>query len=238
MARNIELLLLENVENLGIVGDIVKVKPGYARNYLLPHGMAESPTPKKIESLKELRAQAQAELAATRAAREALLERMKSVKITVKRSCNDQGVLYGSVTQRDIADALAEAGYGVDVRAVRLSQSIHRVGEYVVPVQFERDLRTEVGITVEADRTIAEERVEMEFDNEGNLVTPERKARAERRARRERGEGEVDAIETESRPRSEKTGKPGKREKRGHAEEAGGARPPRAAKATKTAAKA
>jgi large subunit ribosomal protein L9 len=154
MAKNIELLLLRNVENLGIVGDIVKVKPGYARNYLLPQARAEFPTPAKIESLKEARAKAQAELASLRAAREELLGRMKEVTITLVRSCNDQGVLYGSVTQRDIADGLQEAGYDVGVRSVRLPQPIRRVGSYDVPIQFEKDLRTDVHVIIEPDQPL------------------------------------------------------------------------------------
>jgi large subunit ribosomal protein L9 len=171
MARNIQLLLTRSVENLGIVGDIVKAKPGYARNYLLPLGLAEFPTPSKIEALKEERAKAQAELAQLRSAREELLGRMKEVKVTLVRSCNDQGVLYGSVTQRDIADALQEAGYDVGVRSVRLSQPIRRVGDYVVPVQFEKDLRTEIHAVIEPDQPL-EEREEMDFDEEGNLIEP------------------------------------------------------------------
>ncbi len=169
MARNIELLLLQNVENLGIVGDIVKVRAGYARNFLLPHGLAEFPTPAKIESLKEARAAAQAELQRLREAREELLARMTEVKITLVRSCNAQGVLYGSVTQRDIADALQEAGYDVGVRSVRLSQPIRRVGGYDVPIQFEKDLRTEIHVTIESDQPL-EERDDLEIDEEGNLV--------------------------------------------------------------------
>ncbi len=81
MAKNIELLLTRSVENLGIVGDIVHVKPGFARNFLLPHGLAEFPTPSKIESLKEARAKAQAELAELRAVREGLVAELQGVSI-------------------------------------------------------------------------------------------------------------------------------------------------------------
>jgi large subunit ribosomal protein L9 len=195
MAKNIELLLLRSVENLGIVGDIVKVKPGYARNYLLPHGLAETPTPSRIEALKEERLKAQAELAELRAAREELLGRMSDVTITLVRSCNDQGVLYGSVTQRDISDALQEAGYDVGVRSVRLSQPIRRIGPYDVPIQFEKDLRTEVHVVVEPDQPL-EEREEMEFDEEGNLIErkPERKDRRAR-APEAKAEGEPEKQE-------------------------------------------
>jgi large subunit ribosomal protein L9 len=216
MARNVQLLLTRSVENLGIVGDIVKVKPGFARNYLLPQRLAEFPTPKKIESLKEAREAALTELALLRKDREAITARMKEVQITVKRSCNDQGVLYGSVTQRDISDALIEAGYAVDVRSVRLHQAIRRVGSYHVPIQFDRDLRTEVTIIVEPDRTLEEEKPEMEFDDEGNLIEPGRTPRMHRgRERRERdrtpaGKGEEtppEAVLATATPVAEKPSK-------------------------------
>ncbi|MFO0874787.1 MAG: 50S ribosomal protein L9 [Phycisphaerales bacterium] len=157
MARNIELLLLKNVESLGIVGDMVKVKPGYARNFLLPHALAEFPTPEKIESLKEARSKALAEVASARAQREELIGRMNEVSVAVVRSCNDQGVLYGAISQRDIADALQQAGYGVDTRAVRLSQPIRRVGSYHVPIQLDKDLRSEITLVVQPDRQLEQE---------------------------------------------------------------------------------
>lgn len=156
MAKNIELLLTRSVENLGIVGDIIRVKTGFARNFLLPHGLAEFPTPSKIESLKESRAKAQAELAELRAVREGLIAELQGVSIRMERSCNDQGVLYGSVNQRDIVDALAEAGYGVDVGAVRLSHPIRQVDSYTVPIQFDDDLRSEITVVVDSDRPLEE----------------------------------------------------------------------------------
>ncbi len=144
MARkSVELLLNRTVENLGIVGDVVKVKPGFARNYLLPHQIAEHPTPEKIEALKEARAKAQAELAKLRSEREALVARMEGLTIKLIRSCNDQGALYGAVSQRDIADQLVAEGYGVDTRAVRLSNPIRRIGSYHCLIQFDRDLRAD-----------------------------------------------------------------------------------------------
>jgi large subunit ribosomal protein L9 len=152
--RKVELLLNRTIENLGLVGDVVKVKPGFARNYLLPHGFAEAPTPEKIEALKHLRAQAQAELAKLRAAREALIARMEGVSIKLIRSVNDQGVLYGAVTQRDISDQLVADGYHVDMRAVRLQNPIRRIGSYSCIIQLDRDLKTEVGIEVLPDRTL------------------------------------------------------------------------------------
>ncbi len=154
MAKNIELLLLSTVENLGIVGDVVKVKTGFARNFLLPQGLAEKPTPSKIESLKEVRAAAQAELSALRSARLQIVDQLTDVTITLTRSCNDQGSLYGSVTPRDISDALQEAGHGVAPDYVRLAHPIRHIGNHPVPIQFDKDLKAEVTLVVNPDRKL------------------------------------------------------------------------------------
>ncbi|MHC4420242.1 MAG: 50S ribosomal protein L9 [Planctomycetota bacterium] len=201
MAKNIELLLMESVENLGLVGDVVKVKPGYARNYLLPHGVAVPPSATKVEALKEARTRAHAELAALRAEREKLVELMAEVSVTLDRSCNDDGGLYGSVTHRDLSDALVEAGWGVDVRSVRINHPIRRIGVYPVPIQFDKDLRAEVTVIVQSDRdlegfTRTGEPVEIEEpeappEDEDDRDRPRRHRRDEGdepRGRRERGE--------------------------------------------------
>jgi large subunit ribosomal protein L9 len=194
MAKRVELLLVDTVENLGIVGDVVKVRRGYARNYLLPLGLAESPSHKRLEELQERRKQVQAELAQQRAEREALHEKIKELKLSMVRSCNDQGALYGSVTQRDIADALVEAGYNVNVRSVRLGQAIKRVGEYHVPIQLDRDLKGDLTLTIQPDHPIGEEREEMEFDNEGRLIRQPRKPKEKRGAKPE-AEAKARAVE-------------------------------------------
>ena len=174
--KNIELLLNETIEHLGIVGDVVTVKPGYARNYLLPLGIAEVPTEEKVEALKELRKTAKAELEALRAQRVETVGKLENITVKLTRSCNDQGVLYGSVTQRDISDALQEGDMMVDERAVRLTQPIRHVGSYSVAIQFEKDLRAEIGIEVIADRTLEELDDEMEFDDDGELIEKTKKA--------------------------------------------------------------
>jgi len=171
MARNIELLLLQTMENLGIVGDVVRVKAGYARNYLCPHGLAVTPSPGKIEALKGARAEAEAEMAALRANREQLLERLTDVTMTIERSCNDQGALYGSVTQRDVTDCLIEQGYGVDVKSVRLGHSIRRIGTYSIVIQFDKDLRVEVTLIVNPDRELDDLHPEPEAKAEGTPDT-------------------------------------------------------------------
>jgi large subunit ribosomal protein L9 len=177
--RQVTLLLNRNVESLGIVGDVVKVRPGYARNYLLPLGIAEVPSDERIAELKAAREQAMAELQRVRSERRGIIETLEGMAIALVRSCNDRGILYGSVTQRDISDALNELGHAVDERAVRLANPIRRIGEYPVVIQFEKEMRVEIQIRVEADRSIADESEEMEFDNEGELIIkPKKKAPA------------------------------------------------------------
>ena len=176
--KKVELLLNETIEHLGIVGDVVSVKPGYARNYLLPLGIAEVPTEEKVEALKELRKTAKAQLEALRAQRVETIGNLESITLKLTRSCNDQGVLYGSVTQRDISDALLEGEMQVDERAVRLNQPIRHVGSYTVLIQFEKDLRSEITIEVLPDRTLEELDDDMEFDDEGELI--EKPAKAEK----------------------------------------------------------
>jgi len=174
-ARRIELLLNSNVENLGIVGDVVRVRMGFARNYLIPMGLAEIPTPDKIEALAAEREIAMQKYEENKTVQAALIGQLAEVALTLTRSANDQGGLYGSVTQRDISDALAENNFEVPTRAVRLHQAIRRVGEYSVTIQFGKDLRTDIDIVVNPDRPL-EDREEMEFDDEGNLIIVEKKA--------------------------------------------------------------
>ena len=168
-ARRIELLLNSNVENLGIVGDVVRVRMGFARNFLIPMGIAEIPTPEKIDALAAEREIALQKYEENQSLQAALIEQLKEVALTLTRSANDQGGLYGSVTQRDISDALAENDFVIPTRAVRLHQAIRRVGEYSVTIQFGKDLRTDIDIIVKPDRPL-EDREEMEFDDEGNLI--------------------------------------------------------------------
>lgn len=192
MRKDIHLLLIESVDNLGIVGDVVKVRAGYARNYLLPHGLATEPDDKLIASLAEKRKKAEADQAKLLIERKALIKRLTGVEITMERSCNDLGMLYGSVTQQDIAAALKALGFPVRPREVRLPQVIKRLGQFEINIKLGTGLEEQIQIHVIADRAMAkDERDEMEFDNEGNLVDKNRP----RRERKPRIEETIDAAE-------------------------------------------
>ena len=150
--KNVELLLVENVDNLGIVGDVVKVKPGYARNYLLPFGYATTPSEEKVAELAQRRAEVEAEMKRLAEAQAAMVQKLEGYELTLERSANDQGVLYGGVSQHDIAEALQAEGFDVEDRHVRLGMTIRRLDTYEVPIVINKELRTEIKLWVVSDR--------------------------------------------------------------------------------------
>ncbi len=154
MARTLELLLTESVDNLGIVGDVVKVRTGYARNFLLPNSLATTPTQEKIAALAARRADAERAQRELRAQREQMIQKMEGLEVTLVRSCNDQGMLYGSITQQDVCDVLAEQGYHLKPRDVRLGQTIKRVDTYHITVKVDSDLETDVTLKIQPDREL------------------------------------------------------------------------------------
>jgi large subunit ribosomal protein L9 len=154
MAKTIELLLTDNVDSLGIVGDVVKVRTGYARNFLLPRALATTPSEEKIKELAARRIQAERALAEQRSLREKMIEAIEGVEITLERTCNDMGMLYGSVTQQDVAEALVAKGFNIRPRDVRLAQTIKRIDSYEVLIKPESDLEANIKLWVVSDRPL------------------------------------------------------------------------------------
>lgn len=185
MNKNVELLLVENVDGQGIVGDVVRVRVGYARNFLLPRGLATQPSADLIKQLAGKRAEAQKELAEQRKQREVLTQKLQGVEITLVRPCNDQGILYGAITQQEVAAALGELGHTVKPRDVRLNQAIKRIDNYDVHIKLDSDLDATVKLHVQADRKldIQEEKAEAPAGGEGG-----EQGDGDRRGRRGKGE--------------------------------------------------
>ncbi len=175
--KTIELLLTENVDNLGIVGDVVKVRPGYARNYLLPHNKATVPTPNAIARLAERRKQVEEELRQLRAQQEALIQKLEGFELTMERAANEQGVLFGGVSQHDIAEALRAEGFAVEDRHVRIGEQIKRLDSYEIPIQLAKDLHTEIKLWVVSDRPLEHE--EETGEGEGETEAAEAPAESE-----------------------------------------------------------
>lgn len=163
--RQHNLLMLETLENVGIVGDVVRVKAGFARNYLLPRGIAEVPTPEKIEELAGQRAEAEAEQKRIRSEQEAMIAKLDGHELTVERSTNDQGVLFGGITQHEVAQMLRDEGFAIEDRYVRLGQVAKRVDTYDVPIVINRDLKCEIKLEVKSD---APEEEIVEDDNQAD----------------------------------------------------------------------
>lgn len=167
--KQVELLLLNNVSNLGIIGDVVKVKPGYARNYLVPHGLATKPTGPAIKRLAARRAEVASEMAQIRKDHEALIEKINDFELTVMRSANEQGVLYGGVTQHEIAQCLRDEGFDmIEDRHVRVGDQIKRLDSYQVPVVIDKELKAEIKLWVVSDKPAEE--LEAEEEVEGEIV--------------------------------------------------------------------
>lgn len=143
-----EVILLKNVSNLGVLGDKVKVRSGYGRNYLLPSGFAVAATAANLEAFEARRAELEQAAAEMLAAAEARRSKFAGISLTIARKAGDEGRLFGSVGTTDIADAAVEAGYELHKSEVRLPQGPFRaLGEYEVTLH----LHTDVDATVKID---------------------------------------------------------------------------------------
>jgi large subunit ribosomal protein L9 len=145
------ILLREDVEALGGRGEVVKVKAGYARNYLLPHGLATLATKGNVKQIEQEREALLKKAAVERATAEAQKEQMGVIELAFERKAGEGGTLFGSVTSMDIAEALQAKGYEVDRRKISLRDAIKETGEYVVKVKLHREVVLEVPVTVTAE---------------------------------------------------------------------------------------
>jgi large subunit ribosomal protein L9 len=146
-----ELILLTKVRNLGGLGDKVKVKPGYGRNYLVPYGKAVPATPANVAEFEKRRAEYEAKAAALYNDAEARKARLESQQVVIKANASTEGKLYGSVGPRDIAEAFTAAGLPLEKSEVVLSEGpIRRTGEFDVQVVLHSDVSTTVKVIVAA----------------------------------------------------------------------------------------
>lgn len=151
-----KLLLCKNVEPLGIVGDVVDVSAGYARNYLLPHGLATEPTSGNMKRLAEARRVAERERAAERNRLEALCAKLEDVEVTIAAKANEEGHLYGSVGRKDIAEALEAEGHYLNPEHVLLDSPIRHLDNLSVDIRLAHDLRGTIKVWVVREKTPGE----------------------------------------------------------------------------------
>ena len=146
-----KLILREDVENLGKGGELVEVKAGYGRNFLLPRGLAVLANPKNVRELDHQKAVATAKAAKLKASAEAVAKRLADTAVTLKRKVGEQDKLYGSVTAIDIVEALAARGLQIDRRSIDLAEPLKTLGDFEVPVKLHSQVVGKAKVKVEAE---------------------------------------------------------------------------------------
>jgi large subunit ribosomal protein L9 len=181
---NVKLILVESIHRLGEAGDLVSVKPGFARNFLLPQGKALLATESRVKEFEHKRRIAEEKAAKEQKDLEAVKQRIEALKIEIGARAGESGKLFGSVTAAQIADKVEAAGIKIDRRRIDLREPIKEVGEHKVSVKLLRELVAQLSINVVAEAGPAPEE-----------ETPEEEV-GDRRARRRRRDEDEDEERT------------------------------------------
>jgi large subunit ribosomal protein L9 len=147
----VEVILRDDVAHLGKIGDVVRVKPGYARNFLLPRGLAVEANSKNLRVLEHQKRVIGAKAERERKSAEGVAGKLAGLKLTVRARVGEGGRLFGSVTNLDVERLLAERGFAVDRRRIALEDPIKELGTFPITVHVGRDVRATVELTVEAE---------------------------------------------------------------------------------------
>ncbi|TMA35583.1 MAG: 50S ribosomal protein L9 [Deltaproteobacteria bacterium] len=195
-----KLILVESIHRLGEAGDLVSVKPGFARNFLLPQGKALLATESRVKEFDHKRRIAEEKAARELKDLEAVKGRLETLKIEIGARAGESGKLFGSVTAAQIADKIEAAGLKIDRRRIDLREPIKEVGEHKVAVKLLRELIAQISITV-----VAEGGPSPEEEEETPEDIDDRRGRGRRRREDDEGEEEEDerdrAKSEESAPR-------------------------------------
>lgn len=144
-----QVILMEKVTNLGNLGDIVKVKDGYARNYLIPQKKAKRATPENIAEFERRRAELERQQAEKLAAAQELASRLEGITVQITRKAGEDGRLFGSVTNIDIAEGLKELGYDIPRAQILMAEGpIKSVGEVELEIALHTDVRVTIKVSV------------------------------------------------------------------------------------------
>jgi large subunit ribosomal protein L9 len=143
-----EVILRQAVESLGKPGDVVKVSNGYARNYLLPHGVAFEATPGNLKRIQQEKDRLEAAENERRTAAQGLAEKLEQVQLTFSARVGDEGKLFGSVTSADVAQQLEAQGFHIEKRQIDLHEPIKALGVYRIPIRLHADVKPEIRVWV------------------------------------------------------------------------------------------
>lgn len=150
-----KVILADDVRGLGHRGDTVSVKPGYARNFLLPQGVAYEATEANVRRLAEEKKKYDEKMLREKAVASEAASKVEGLRVTISKKAGEEGQLYGSVTASEIADALVEKKIEVDRRRIELAEPIRRVGEHTVHVRLHRDVVATLTVDVQASNAPA-----------------------------------------------------------------------------------
>ena len=146
-----QVILREDIDNLGKIGELVKVKDGYGRNFLIPKKKAIEATPKNVNAMEHAKKMVADRLRKLKKEAAADADRIKSLAVTIRAKAGEEGKLFGSVTSMDIAEAMQAQGVAIDKRKIALEEPIKRLGEFAVPVKLHADVVVELKVTVVAE---------------------------------------------------------------------------------------
>lgn len=150
-----EVLLRDDVDNLGARGEVVKVRAGYGRNYLLPRGLAVQATPANVKQIEMQRKALLKKATEEKGVAEQQAQLLNDLTLEFARKVGEHGLLYGSVTSMDIAEAFAAKGYEIERRKITLKEPIKETGEYEVPVKLHREVTANVKVVVKSEAEAA-----------------------------------------------------------------------------------
>ena len=162
-----EIVLLERVEKLGKIGDVVKVKPGYARNFLLPRGKALRANKQNLAKFEAERSAIEARNADAKKSAELLSESIGDLNVDIVRAASEMGQLYGSVTSRDISEAISKAGYEVEKRLVVMDAAIKTLGLFTIKLALHPEVNKKIVVNVA--RSLEE--AKMQLDSGKAVIT-------------------------------------------------------------------
>lgn len=146
-----EVILRETIDTLGRAGQIVKVKPGYARNYLLPRKLAYLATPGNLKVIEFERQSLVRKEAKQKGEADQFKALLDAVEITIRRKVGEQNTLYGSVTNSDVADELEKKGFQIEKRKIHMDDHIKTLGEFDIPIRLFKDVMAHVKLKVERE---------------------------------------------------------------------------------------
>lgn len=180
-----KVILRADVENLGALGDVVEVKPGYGRNYLLPQGLAMIASPANLKSFELERKKLQARMDALRAEAMGLQGRLEKLQIVIPMHVGENDKLYGSVTTSIIGDAISAEGIDIDRRRILLDAPIRALGTYPVRIRLHSDVMAVVPVKVVSDQKREEPDPESQLTDEEKAALAVNEALAESELARE-----------------------------------------------------